>query len=88
MVYTFEPEGSGMQFTLEHIPGDISKVPIVGGALENFITLRHQKFAEDFKQHTEARQVNWSRRPPRKTNGVAVSVSGKRHLTAHVCPTS
>ena len=43
-----------MQFTLEHIPGDIGKVPIVGGALENFITHRHQKFVDDFKQHMEA----------------------------------
>jgi uncharacterized protein YndB with AHSA1/START domain len=53
-IYTFEPEGSGMEFTLEHIPGDIGKVPIVGGALENFITHRHQKFVDDFKQHMEA----------------------------------
>jgi uncharacterized protein YndB with AHSA1/START domain len=53
-VYTFEPEGSGMQFTLEHIPGDIGKVPIVGGALENFITHRLQKFADEFKRHMEA----------------------------------
>lgn len=49
-IYTFEPEGSGMPFTLEHIPGGIGKVPIVGGAIENFITHRYQKFVDDFRR--------------------------------------
>ena len=53
-VYGFEPEGSGMQFTFEHIPAAIGKIPVVGAIVEGQMTRTSQKFLEDLKKLMES----------------------------------
>jgi uncharacterized protein YndB with AHSA1/START domain len=53
-VYGFEPDGSGMQFTFEHIPAAIGKVPVVGPLFEWQATHIGQKFLEDLKKLMES----------------------------------
>jgi len=52
--YGFEPERSGMQFTFEHIPAAIGKVPVVGALFEWQATRIGQRFLEDLKELMES----------------------------------
>ena len=53
-IYRFAPEGSGMQFTIEHDPGPIAAVPVLGVYLEDQELKTHIKALELLKAHLEA----------------------------------
>lgn len=52
-IYRFEPEGTGMQLTMEHDPGPISAIPILGVYLEDGELRMHLKALELLKKHLE-----------------------------------
>lgn len=52
-IYRFEPEGSGMQLTMEHDPGPISIIPVLGVYLEDEELRTHLKALELLKEHLE-----------------------------------
>jgi uncharacterized protein YndB with AHSA1/START domain len=53
-VYRFKPEGSGMQLTMEHDPGPIAAVPVLGVYWEDQELKTHLKALELLKAHLEA----------------------------------
>ncbi len=53
-VYQFAQQGSGMQFTLEHIPAAIGKVPVVGAVMEGQMARKLQRLLTDLKTLMEA----------------------------------
>lgn len=52
-VYQFDAQGSGMQFTLEHIPAAIGKAPVVGAIMERQMAHKCQRLLTDLKTMME-----------------------------------
>ena len=48
-LYQFEPQGSGMQFTLKHTPATIGRVPVVGAIIERQMARKSQRLLTDLK---------------------------------------
>lgn len=52
-IYRFEPEGTGMQLTMEHDPGAVGMIPVLGMFLEQEATRTHLKSLDLLKRHLE-----------------------------------
>lgn len=48
-LYQFEPQGSGMQFTLKHTPATIGRVPVVGAIIEGQMARKSERLLSDLK---------------------------------------
>ena len=53
-VYSFRPDGSGTRFTLEHVPGAIGKIPVIGALFERLWGRRAAGFLDDLRRHLES----------------------------------
>jgi Activator of Hsp90 ATPase homolog 1-like protein len=53
-VYLFDAQGSGTQFTLQHLPAAIGKVPVVGSIMEGQMAHKCQRLLTDLKAIMEA----------------------------------
>ena len=52
--YSFRPDGSGTRFTLEHVPGAIGRIPVIGAPFDRLRGRRAAGFLDDLRRHLES----------------------------------